>query len=438
MAKKQYSLDYNIERDVDRLAAVEGILDNLETQPTNNDLELMASYILYGKDETGKNAVQRKETTDSDKRYKSFQRAADKVQSLDEILENPLADQQNLKPANERYVYTKKKPTIQKPKYDKEGNMIDAGDSDIPGMQELWDAIDRISHIVAVSEGKVPPDEYTEIITEPYRLYQLKHQLIDMRRHQYYLKDAYKPTLHFLNVASSSPQLYNWDSDSCYWISLEEWQHKVDNALLHTISKNLEDYETRVGFSGETEVKWVVRHHTFDWENPTHIKLLIDNYSALYMQVWDKPDSWGRTLIYDFDRYFNMCGFSPVREYILTRRIDKATYPTIMNEILKKFGIKYNENHICTILTTEIPTKIAREAKKHRLMMETPASEKKCCWSCKKLMPRDILFFGRNSSRGDGFSSNCKECEKKRRIIKGGQSEHDNRNKDTKTNLSEM
>ena len=60
MAKKQYSLDYNIERDVDRLQAVEDILDNLETRPSNNDLELMASYILYVKDENVKNAVQRK------------------------------------------------------------------------------------------------------------------------------------------------------------------------------------------------------------------------------------------------------------------------------------------------------------------------------------------------------------------------------------------
>ena len=438
MAKKEYSLDYGIERDTDRLIAVQEILDNLERQPTASDLETMASYILYGKDEDGKNAVQRKETTDSNKRYKTFQRLADKTQSLDEILENPLADQSTLKPATERYIYTKKKPTIARPKYDKQGNLLDAGDSDIPGMVELWESIDRIAHVVAVSEGKVPPDENTQIITEPYRLYQLKHQLVDMRRHQYYLKDAYKPTLHFLNVRQPSPQLYDWDSDAAYWIPLDEWQHKVDNALLHTISKNLEDYETRVGLSGETEVKWVVRHHTFDWENPTHIKLLIDNYSALYMQVWDKPDSWARTLIYDFDRYFEMCEFSDVREYILTRRIDRATYSTIMNEILQKFGIKYNENHICTVLTTEIPTKMARAAKRHRLILETPPSEKKRCWTCKQLLPRDTIFFGLNSSRGDGFSSNCKECEKKRRIEKGGQSVHDNRNKDAKTNLPKV
>lgn len=438
MAKKQYSLNYNIERDTDRLAAVQDILLNLEKEPNSTDLETMASYILYGKDESGKNAVQRKETTDSDKRFKSFKRAADKVQSLDEIMENPLADQQSFKSALEKDIYTKKKPTIAKPKYDKAGNLIDAGDSDIPGMIELWECIDRVAHTVAVADGKVAAEPGDEFITDPYKLYKLRHQLIDMRRHQYYLKDAYKPTLHFINIKPPAPQLYNWTSDASYWMTYEQWRKKVDSALLSSISKNIEDYETRVDDSGNIEVKWVVRKQTFDWENPLHIKMLIDNYSAIYMQVWDQPDSWARTLIFDFDRYFDMCGFSEVREYILTRRIDRATYSTIMEEILLKFGIKYNENHICTVLTTEIPTRMAREARRHRLLLETPESERKRCWTCKKLLPRDTLFFGLNSSRSDGFSSNCKECEKKRRIEKGGQSVNDNRHKDTKKNLSKV
>lgn len=430
--KKEYSLDYNIERDIDRLAAVEKILDNLKKQPTSADLETMASYILYGKDENGKNAVQRKETTDSNKRYKSFQKIADKNESLDGILENPMADQLALQSLEQRYVYTKKKPTIQKPKYDKEGNLLDAGDSDIPGMTELWESIDRVAHTLAIAEGKIPPDESTQLIVDNYRIYQLRHQLIDMRRHQYYLKDAYKPTLHFQNLAQPSPQLINFDSDSFYWITEKEWRAKVESPLLSFMSKKIEDYETRKTEEGTTEIKWVVRHQTFDWENPTHIKALIDNYSAIYMQVWDKLDSWGRTLIYDFDRYSTMAKLSPVREYILMRRIDKATYSTITKEIQENFGIKYNENHLCTILTTEIPTAIARCARKHRLQLEIPDEEKKRCWTCKKLLPKDTLFFGLNSSRGDGFSSNCKECERKRRIDRGEQTNHDNRNKDTK------
>jgi len=102
-----------------------------------------------------------------------------------------------------------------------------------------------------------------------------------------------------------------------------------------------------------------VRHQTFDWENPAHIKALLNFYSAIYMELHEKLDSWGRTLIYDFDRYFDMCGFSEVREYIVTRKIDKASHAQIAAELQEKFGLKYNENHICTILSKEIPEKMA-------------------------------------------------------------------------------
>ena len=64
--KKKYTLDFSIERDVDRLAAVNEILDTLSTDPTPTELEQMASYILYGKDENGKNSIQRNETIDKD------------------------------------------------------------------------------------------------------------------------------------------------------------------------------------------------------------------------------------------------------------------------------------------------------------------------------------------------------------------------------------
>lgn len=36
------------------------------------------------------------------------------------------------------------KPCIRKPKYDKKtGEMVDPGDSDVPGMVEQWEIIDR-------------------------------------------------------------------------------------------------------------------------------------------------------------------------------------------------------------------------------------------------------------------------------------------------------
>ena len=96
----------------------------------------------------------------------------DKLLSLDELLENPMADQQAFEQRHKPSVYKKPKPSINKPKYDKKtGALIDPGDSDIPYMKELWVAIDRMEHTVAVNEGKLPADDSTPILKDDYRLY---------------------------------------------------------------------------------------------------------------------------------------------------------------------------------------------------------------------------------------------------------------------------
>ena len=421
--KKAYSLDYSIERDVDRVRAVKDILDQLPTDPTQTELEQMGSYILYGKDENGKNAVQRGETYDGNsRRFNSFKKTEDKVLSLDEVLDNPLADQQKLRPAHERYVYVSRKTTIKRPKYNKKtGELIDIGDGDIPGIQTVWDSVDRLEHWIAILEKKIPPDETTTVIeVDSYRLYQLKHQLIDLRRHQYYLKDSYKPTLHFQGCDHPKQQFINWAEDAAYWMPLDQWQRKVNNSLLHSISKNLDDYETRINSDGETEVRWVVSRHTFNWEDPNHIKALINNYQLMYDFFKEKLDTYGRTLIFDFERYREMANLSPVREFILDKKIQRVPPQEISFLLQEQFGLKYTENYIGHIVLHEIPEKIAAVATRNRMLLETPEEDRKVCYRCGRALPRNTLFYSRNRNRKDGFSSVCKECEKIRRIEKGG------------------
>jgi len=142
--KKPYSLDYTIERDTDRLKLVEGILDTLDHDPSETDIEQMATYILYGKDENGLSSLRRGEVYDNSKRYNSFKTSDDYVVSLDEMLENPATDEQEFRSAYKRDVYKKSTPTIKRPKYDKKtGELIDIGDADIPGMVELWERLDH-------------------------------------------------------------------------------------------------------------------------------------------------------------------------------------------------------------------------------------------------------------------------------------------------------
>ena len=61
--------------------------------------------------------------------------------------------------------------------------MIDPGDSEVPGMKEQWEIIDRWQHMLDVAQGKVPPREGDTIVSDPYRIYQIKHNLIDIRKH---------------------------------------------------------------------------------------------------------------------------------------------------------------------------------------------------------------------------------------------------------------
>ena len=61
--------------------------------------------------------------------------------------------------------------------------MIDPGDSDVPGMREQWEIIDRWQRMLDIAQGKIPPAEGDTIVSDPYRIYQLKHNLIDIRKH---------------------------------------------------------------------------------------------------------------------------------------------------------------------------------------------------------------------------------------------------------------
>ena len=96
----------------------------------------------------------------------------------------------------------------------------------------------------------------------------------------------------------------------------------------------------------------------------------------------------------------------------------------------------YNENHLCVIISQEIPQRIAKAIKEERLIRTTPEEDKKICSVCKRKLPADAIFFSHNIGRKDGFSASCKSCEKIKRIQRGGQTDGDRRFKEA--NLSEM
>ena len=418
--KTNFSLDYSIVRDTDRVTAVRDILDTLDADPSQAELELMASYILYGKNDEGQNLDQQHLTTKNSTRYNSFRLKEDTNESLDAILDNPGPRQNEFQPLHRRSPYLQKKTTIRRPKLDKKtGAVLDPGDSDIPGMEDYWEIIDRWEHRIGVMEGKIAPTEddtgIRELDPDSYSLYQLKHILIDIRRHQYYLKDHYKPTIYWAGADRPRAQYYDFTADSFYWISYEEWEQRVRNSLLRSTSRDLNDYETRLAPDGSLQVKWLVKQHTFDWENPKHIRALINIYDLLYDAMHDKFESYSYTLFIDLERYRRLANLTPLQNFILDMRLRHIQYTAIHEACQQKFGRTINVNHISTVLSKIIPERIAAAALRQRLLTEVPAELRKICPRCKRLLPKSQIFFFRSSISPTGFATICKNCDREKR-----------------------
>ena len=67
--------------------------------------------------------------------------------------------------------------------------------------------------------------------------------------------------------------------------------------------------------------------------------------------MYEKLNTYSRTLIFDFERYRKMAKFSEVREFLLDKKIEHLPYAEIIKEMQERFGLKYNENHLSLILS---------------------------------------------------------------------------------------
>jgi len=81
----------------------------------------------------------------------------------------------------------------------------------------------------------------------------------------------------------------------------------------------------------------MVCEHKFDWENPKHVRALLNHYYTLSETMRDKLNTYGVTLLWDFDRYVSLCNFSPLRLLIVELRKRGYAYDDILEEIRVKF-----------------------------------------------------------------------------------------------------
>ena len=215
-------------------------------------------------------------------------------------------------------------------------------------------------------------------VTEGKDAFVIKKALIEMRKDQYVIKNAYR-----------RPIVPNKLTRSTHVIILPD----------ETSSFDEEGYPIPKGVS---------------LLNPVVCSAILCNYSRL------KEDSFDR---FEGDLYYLMLAFDEIsdkalKEYPLYEKIVECKIDGLQNtqiqEILQmEFGIKHSLEYISSLWRKKIPKLIASQAEDEYLYWYYLNIEKgkyKKCSRCGQVKLAHNKYFSKNKTSRDGFYSICKKC----------------------------
>ena len=317
-------------------------------------------------------------------------------------MEDPLTDQTHFQPIR-RSVYKKPKPTISR---EKDGN--------IPGMRDLWDAIDRLAaQVSALKEEKKLGLEY----------YRKNHFLIQLRQEQFVLKDSVSSVIQ----VHSAPPIHTpfcYTSDTGYVRDFQqEWVYRKFKAEHYRESFGEEwywrerDFLDNFTLSADPSLNWTyvsVSENLIDFTNPEHVYQVLELYSTLKQNSWEELDADLKFLLWELEEYIEESDFTPVRKLILERKIDKFTNEQIRRELQEKFGLNYSDNYISTIYKGMICDRISKTAQLSfdSWVWRDHPEKFKICSTCGRRLLRDNRNFVKKQNSKDGLSARCKSCDK--------------------------
>ena len=372
---------------------------------TPKEIELCSNYILYGKDEDKDltSIVDRKEVQIKTK-FQSYSKT--EPVSLDALLESPTFNESLLRRTST--VYKKVKPKIDREKV-----------KDIPGMKELWKEIDRVQRIIDINTGKVEmPEDYQPLSQKT--IYYLKHNLIEMRRDQYLLKDSALPTL-------PPPQ-----NKATYYGSIQDAQmnYPVYPRGIMRCENDKDFCEPRSNKGKEVKVKNIEEEILqrqinnkpyFSFLDKNHIYQLILNYWEIKAAIENIPDSPLHGLLWTLDFYIEKANLSEQQLLIVRDKKFRLPNKEISKNLEKELNITHQENYISTIWN-KITGLIADAAELNYDEWINRNYDKswKVCNCCHKELLRDPRNFVKKSKSTDGLTGRCKRCDKEIRQKKKG------------------
>lgn len=365
MVKIANYLDFNLQAYQERVGLVnfldeQGILQ----QCTPSELDKVANYLLYSED------------VDAEVELKE---GSKKKVSYEELIESTLGE--NLVQYHDTTsIYKIPRPTIDREK-----------DADIPYMKDLWEAIDWVTekyqYCKDVLEGKRDLDITRELIPTYQAKYFLREWMIDMRREQFLLKDAFR-------LGCCSAPSFRTFTEKPHVLGM-----KIGN---HVIVDN---------------------YYMIDYGNWQHIYNLLKYYNGMVSKINGDPlNDWYD--IYAFlDLLISRIRWTPEQEIILKRKIDKVPNEEIVKELGSLDHKSYSVNYISTIFKQHISKRICKMAylwwNEHEYKPDgtlRTMTKWRICPQCGRQLFADEINFGKYI---DGsWKEVCKDCVYKEKLEK--------------------
>lgn len=431
------NLNFGLETNKERSEFLASYLERPEFQkrpPSEEELETMSNYILWGRDpDTGKNVVQSKEIQ-IETRNGTWDKQ--EAESLDALMEGSAFNEATLQRP------TQSAQKIPRETFSREDALTRCPDSLRDTFKELFAQIDELDlginyYDLLHGKRKNPPrpqllkrfseEEQFRIRMaasewSQFKYLKRRHLLVELRRQQFTLRDSFTPTVqrHTPPIVDPDPTVLSFDTEiQCFPLGL-----KNNSPLAHIIFKD--KLELHPGTFTESEISLIINFlwekraqdtkNSIDFRNPSHLYGIFKSIDDLEDKALDPTiiENQIGSLIETLQFYIEMAEITEVQREILDLKMKHVCNQDIAFTINKKWGKSYTVNYISTIFHQKILPKIAEAASEHEKIMENlPFPEEfKQCAKCGRIMLRDADHFVRKTRAKDGFSNRCKQCDK--------------------------
>ena len=339
-------LDYTLESPEERKQLVEKILEECPN-PTPQYLETLADYLVLCMEKQEKK--ERKLLTENrmatvNKRETSFEGLVSQLENGEDGIYGMISNDKN---------------QIFQPKV-----MITKKDvEEIPGLAQLREAIKMWEQKLKTASGR---DAFI-----------IKTAIIELRKDQYVIKDAYRKPIIPKNITRSK-----------HFIPLESDFDFDDEGFVVPEGVSLCD--------------------------PKVVSAILCNYSLMKQESWGEfeKDLW--YLMQEFDEVADAALKDyPLYDRICEYKVDGLQNIDIQEKLQMEFGIKHSVEYISSLWRNKIPKLIASEAEDRLLnwyfLNEMKGKYKKCS-RCGEIKLAHNKYFSKNKTSKDGFYSICKKC----------------------------